>query len=124
MERKTVLLLATIGLVICIGSAVGISMYYSGIETTTSKEWGVSINGIPPETVRYENVSLSGVVKLGNILQSGINVTIYLALNSTDPGDFSSVGTDITDTFGAWEFAYNNTEPAGTVLNFKAGVSQ
>lgn len=117
MKRKTAVLLATIGLLATLTTVFAAAWYYSGTVSTTSVDWLVTINSIPTETTRYQNVALSGIVYLGPTPQSGVLVTIFL--NNTTTGI-----TALTDGSGNWAANYNNTHPAGTLLNFKAGVFQ
>ena len=133
MKKKVVLLLATIGLLATLTFVLAAKWYFSNVVTTESVDWKVTMGNIPPESTRYQNIDLTGTVMLGNTLKSDISVTIFLALNSTigphmspfpDPLIFNSVGSCLTDSTGTWNFSYNNTEPAGTILNFKAGIKK
>ena len=134
MKRKTAVLLATIGLLTTLIIIFAANWYFSRTVTTESVDYVVTINDIPEKTQRYQNVDLNGTVMLETTLKSNMEVTIFLALNSTineyhmsplpDPLVFNPVGTCLTDSTGTWNFSYNNTEPAGTILNFKAGIKK
>ena len=117
MKRKNAVLLATLGFLSIITFVMAATWYFSGTVSTTSKEWSVTINSIPTESTRYQNIALSGIVSLGGAPQPGVLVTIFL--NDTATGV-----TGLSDGSGNWMAYYNNTQPAGTLLNFKAGVFQ
>lgn len=117
-----VVLLGTIGLLLTTTAVFAANWYYSQEQATESVEWLVTLNSIPAQTTRYQNVPLSGTVKLGTVLQSSVTVHIFLELNSS--GSFSDVGTAVTDGTGTFNYNHNNTEPAGTILTFRAGVFQ
>lgn len=115
MKRKIAVLLATLALLATLGTVFALQWYYSAEQTSTSVDYTVTMGTIPLTMPRNQITQITGTVLLGSTPQTGVTVTLFLNGTATSY-------TDATDGAGVWVINYNNTQPAGTLMYFKAGI--